>query len=100
MNSLSVHLQCMGKVKKKKYLLIIFFYIFTLSISELRENSCLPDFTDNFFFIFFTLPISEQRENSCLPDFVKKIKKKLSVKSGRHEFSLSSLMGKVKKIKK
>jgi hypothetical protein len=31
---------------------------------------------------------------------VKKIKKKLSVKSGRNEFSLSSLMGKVKKIKK
>ena len=27
-------------------------------------------------------------------------KKKLSVKSGRHEFSLSSLMGKVKKKKK
>jgi hypothetical protein len=28
-----------------------------------------------------------------------KVKKKISVKSGRHEFSLSSLMGKIKKKK-
>jgi hypothetical protein len=48
----------MGKIKKKKL---------SVPISELRENSCLPDFTDNFF--FFILPISELRENSCLPDF-------------------------------
>ena len=66
MTSLSVHLQCMGKVKK------------------IKKKS-----------------VKSGRHDFSLSSLMGKMKKKkLSVKSGRHEFSLSSLMGKVKKIKK
>ena len=63
MTSLSVHLQCMGKVKKKK------------------------------------LSVKSGRHEFSLSSLMGKVKiKKISVKSGRHKFSLCSLMGKVKKI--
>ena len=70
MNSLSVHLQCMGKVKKIKE---------KLSVKSGRHEFSLSSLT----------MYGQSEEN----------KKKLSVKSGRHEFSLSSLMGKIKKKK-
>jgi hypothetical protein len=47
------------------------------------------------------ISVKSGRHEFSLCSLMGKVKKKnLSVKSGRHEFSLTSLMGKVKKIKK
>ena len=86
MTSLSVHLQCMGKVKKKK-----------LSVKSGRHEFSLSSLT--------MYGQSEEKQNISVKSGRHEFsqftygqnKEKLSVKSGRHEFSLSSLMGKVKK---
>jgi hypothetical protein len=88
MTSLSVHLQCMGKVKKKN-----------LSVKSGRHEFSLSSLMGKVKKI--KKIISKVRETWILSQFTygQSEEKKISVKSGRHEFSLSSLMGKVKKKK-
>ena len=50
--TLPIHCKWTERIHVSLTLLIIFIF-FIFPISELRENSCLPDFTDNFFFLHF-----------------------------------------------